>query len=86
MELLSRTDVFMLYVEVRIDFFSAFELLFTKLKIRIRLVRAGPKLYTTSENLKTSFGVVCRSLYNHRIALKDDYDKRGMKLLAYALL
>ena len=37
-----------------------------------------------SDHPNVSLGIVDRSLYTHRIALKDDYDKKRMDMLAYA--
>ena len=42
MKLLSRPDCFMLYGKLGIDYFSTSELLYPKLKIRLRLIRARP--------------------------------------------
>ena len=40
MKLLSRPDGFMLYGNLRIDFFSTSELLYSNMKIRLRQIRA----------------------------------------------
>ena len=45
MKLLSRPDGFMLYGKLGIDFFSTSELLYSNMKIRLRLIRARPKFY-----------------------------------------
>ena len=37
-----------------------------------------------SDNPNVSLGIVDCSLYTHRIALKEDYDKKRMDMLAYA--
>ena len=84
MKLLSRPDGFMLYGEVGIDFFSTFELLYPNMKIRLRLIRARPKFYMISDNPNVSLGIVDCSLYTRHIALKDDYHKKRMDMLAYA--
>ena len=72
MKLLSRPDGFMLYGKLGIDFFSTFELLYTNMKIKLRLIRARPSFYMISDNPNVSLGIVDCSLYTRRIALKDD--------------
>ena len=84
MKLLSRHDGFMLYVNVGIDFFSTSELLDPNMKLRLRLIRARPNFYMISDNPNVSLGIVDCSLYTRRIALKDDYHKKRMDMLAYA--
>ena len=86
MKLLSRSDGFMLYGKLRIDFFSTFELLYPIMKIRLRLIRARPNFYMISDNPNVSLGIVDCSLYTRRIALEDDYRKKRMVMLAYAPL
>ena len=54
------------------------------MKIRLRLIRARPNFYMISDNLNVSLGIVNCSLYTRRIALKDDYHKKRMDMLAYA--
>ena len=53
------------------------------MKIRLRLMRARPNFYLISDNPNVSFGIVDFSLYTRRIALKDDYHKKRMDMLAY---
>ena len=84
MKLLSRPDGFMLYGKLGIDFFSTSELLYPNMKTRLRLIRARPNFYMISDNPNVSLGIVDCSLYTHRIALKDDYHKNKMDMLAYA--
>ena len=84
MKLLSRLDGFMLYGKLGIDFFSTSELLYPNMKIRLRLIRARPNFYMISDNHNVSLGIVDCSLYTRRIALKDDYHKKRMDMLAYA--
>ena len=84
MKLLSRPDGFMLYGKLEIDFFSTSELLYPNMKIRLRLIRATPNFYMISDNPNVSLGIVDCSLYTRRIALKDDYHKKRMDMLAYA--
>ena len=84
MKLLSRPDGFMLYGKLGIDFFSTSELLYPNMKIRLRLIRARPNFYMVSDNPNVSLGIVDCSLYTRRIALKNDYHKKRMDMLAYA--
>ena len=83
MKMLSRTDGFLLYGKLGVDFFSTSELLHPNLKFRLRLIRARPTFYMISDNPNVSLGIVDRSLYTRRIALKDDYHKKRMDMLAY---
>ena len=84
MKLLSRPDGFMLYGKLGIDFFSTSGLLFPNMKIRLRLIRSRPDFYMISDNHNVCLGIVDCSLYTRRIALKDDYHKKRMGMLAYA--
>ena len=54
------------------------------MKVRLRLIRARPNFYMISDNPNVSLGIVDCSLYTRRIALKDDYHKKRMDMLAYA--
>ena len=83
MKKLSRPDGFMLYGKFGVEFFSTSELLYPKLKIRLRLIRATPKFYMISDNPNVSVGIVDCEFYTPRIALKDDYHKKRMDMLAY---
>ena len=82
MKMLSRPDGFMLYSKVGVDFFSTSEMLYPNMKTRLRLIRARPNFYMISDN-PVSLGIVDCSLYTRRIALKDDYHKKRMDMLAY---
>ena len=73
----------MLYGTLGVDFFSTSELLYPNMKIRLRLIRARPNLYMISDNPNISLGIVDCSNYTRRIALKDDYHKKRMNMLAY---
>ena len=84
MKLLSRPDGFKLYGKLGIDFFSTSELLYPNMKIRLRLIRARPNFYMISDNPNVSLGIVDCSLYTRRNALKEDYLKNRMDMLAYA--
>ena len=83
MKLLSKPDGFMLYGNFGIDFFSISELLYPNMKIRLRLIRAT-NFYVISDNHNVSLRIVDCSLYTRRIALKDDYHKKRMDMLAHA--
>ena len=78
--MLSRPDGFMLYGKTGVDFFSTPELLYPNKKIRLRLIRTRPNFYMISDNPNVSLGIVDCSLYTRRIALKDDYHKKGMDM------
>ena len=84
MKLLSRPEGFRLYGKLGIDFFSTSELLNPNMKSRLRLIRARPKFYMISDNTNVSLGILDCSLYTRCIALKDDYQKKRMDMLAYA--
>ena len=79
----SRPDGFMLYGKLVVDFFSTSELVYPNMKVRLRLIRARPNFYMISDNPNVSLGIVDCSLYTRRIALKDDYHKKLMNMLAY---
>ena len=74
----------MLYSKLRIDFFSTFKLLYPNMKNRLRLIRARTNFNMIGDNPNFSLGIVDCSLYTRRIALKDDYHKKRMDMLAYA--
>ena len=83
MKMLSRPDVFMLYSNMGVDFFSTSELLYPSMKIRLRLIRARPTFYIISENPNISLGKVDCSHYTPRFALNNDYRRERMDILAY---
>ena len=83
LKMLSRPEGFMLYGKLGIEFFSTSELLYPNMKIRLRLIRARPIFYMISDNPNVSVGIVDCSPYNRRIALKDDYHKKRMDMLAF---
>ena len=82
-KMLNRPDGFMLYGKLGVDFFSTSEMLYPNMKIRLRLIRARPNFYMISDNPNVSLGIVDCSLYTRRIALKDDYHKKRLDMLAY---
>ena len=84
MKLPSRPDGFLLYGKLEIHFFSASALLYPNMKTRLRLIRARPTFYMISVNTNVSLGIVDCSLYTPRIALKEDYHKKRMDMLANA--
>ena len=83
MEMPSRPDGFMLYGKLGVDFFSNSELLYPNMKIRLRLVRCIAKFFMISDLPNVSLGIADCSIYIHRIALKDDYHKKRLGMLAY---
>ena len=83
MKQLSRPDGFMLYGKLGIDFFSTSELLYPNMKITLRLIRLSPISYMISDNPNVSLGIADCSLYTRCIALKDDYHKERLDVLAY---
>ena len=84
MKMLSRPPGFMLYGKLGIDFSSTSELLYPNMKIRLPQNRARPNFYMISDNPNVSLVIVDCSPYTRRIALKDDYHKKRMAMLAYA--
>ena len=73
--MLSRPDGFMLYGLLGVDFFSTSELLHPIMEIRLRLIRARPIFYMTSDKPNVSLRIVDCSVYTRGIAFKDDYHK-----------
>ena len=86
MKMFSRPDGLMLYGKLGVDFFSTSQLFYPNMKVRPRQIRARPNFYLFSDNPNVSLGIVDCSLYFRRIALKDDYHKKRMGMLAYALV
>ena len=74
----------MLYGQLGTNFFSTSELLYPNLTIRLGLIRVRPSFYMISENPNVSVRIVDCSIYTRRIALKDDYHKKRMDMVAYA--
>ena len=66
-----------------VDFVSTSEMLFPNMKFRLRLIRARPNFYMISGNPNVSLGFVDCSVYTRRIALKDDYHKKRIDMLAH---
>ena len=50
---------------------------------RLRLIGARSKFYIIGDNPNFTLGIVDCSLYNRPTALKDDYHKKRMDMLAY---
>ena len=73
----------MLYGKLAVVFFSTSKLLNPKKKIRLKLIRARPKFNMIGGNPNVSRESVDCSLYTRCIALKDDYHKERMDMLAY---
>ena len=65
---LSRPDALRLYGKLGIDFFSTSDLLYPNMKVRLRLIRAGPNFYTSNDNPNVSLGIVDCWPYTRRIA------------------
>ena len=65
----------MMYDEVGVDSVSTSEMLYPNMKVKVRLIRAGPILYKISDNTNVGQGIGKSSLYTRPIALKDDYQK-----------
>ena len=84
MKMFSRPDGFMLCGKLGVDFATTSELLYPNMKVRLRLIRVRPNFYIISDNPNVSLGIVDCSLYNRRITLKDDYQKKRMGMLAYS--
>ena len=82
MKMLSKPDGFILFFKVGVDFFSTSELLFPKMKFRLRLIRARPMLNTISDNPSVTLRNVVFSVYTCRIAFEDNYHKKWMDRLA----
>ena len=80
--MLGRPDGFILYGEVRVDFFSISVLLYPNMKIRLRLIRARSSFYMIDDNLNVSLRIVDCSLFTRRVTLKNDYHKKRMDMLA----
>ena len=73
----------MLYGKLGVYFFSTSQLLYPNMKIRMRLIRAKPNFYIISDNANVSLRIVDCSLYTRHIALKDDYHKKRIDMLAF---
>ena len=54
------------------------------MKIKLQLIEARPNFYMISNNPNVSLGIVDCSLYTRRIALKEDYHRNWMDMLAYS--
>ena len=78
--------LFLLLVKLGVDFSSTFQLLNPIMKLKLRQFRAGPNFYIFSDNRNVSLGIVGCSLYTRRIALKHDYHKNWLNMLAYTLV
>ena len=76
-KMLSRPDCFMLYSKVGIDFLPTSELLYSMMKLELRLIRALFNFLKVTDNPNLSLGILDRSLYAPRIDLGDDYHKKN---------
>ena len=81
--MLSKPDGFVLCGKLRNDFLSSYELLISNLKDRLRLILARLKFDMINDNPNVGLGTVDCSLYTPPIALKDDYHRKRLDMLAY---
>ena len=81
--MLSRPDEFMLYGTLGVNFFSSSERLHPNLEIKLGLIGAKTCFNNNSANPNVSLGLFDCSLYTHHSALKDDYHKKRMDMLAF---
>ena len=80
---LSRHDGFILYCKLGVVFLSTSELLYPNMKVTSRLITTRPNFYMFSDNPNVNLGIVDCAHYTRRIALKDDYHKKRLDMLAY---
>ena len=78
-----RPNGFLLYGKLGIDFFSASELLYPKMKVGLQLIKTRPNFYMISDNPNVCLENVDCSLYTRRFALEDKYHKKRIDVLAY---
>ena len=71
MKVHNRTNGFLLYGKLGVDFFSTSALLNPIMKNRLRLLRARSTFYMISDNPNVSFGIVHFSLYTRRIVRRN---------------
>ena len=83
LKMLRRPDGFDLNGKLGINIFSTSELLYPTRKNRLPIIRAGPNFYIKIDNPKASLGIIECSLYTRCIALRDDYRKKRVSMLAY---
>ena len=76
----------MLYGKLGVDFFATSEFLHPNRKIGPLLLRARPNFYMISDNPNVSLWIVDCWFYTRRIALKHEYHKKWMDMLAYTPL
>ena len=58
-------------------------MLYQNMESWLRLIRARLNFYIISDNFNVSLRIVDCSLYTRRIALKDDYHKKRIDMLAF---
>ena len=83
---LFRSDRFLFYGKLGVDFFSTSELLYPIMKVRLRLIRAQPNFQMISCNPSLKVGIVDCSSYTRRIALKEVFSKNRTAMLGYTPL
>ena len=76
----------MLLGKLGVDFSYTSDMLNPIMKLKVRQFRAGPNFYLISDNRNVSLGIVGLSIYTGRIALKHDYHKNWLDMLAYTLV
>ena len=83
MKMSSKTDGFLIYYKLGVEIFSLSEVLYANMEIRLQLITVRPTFFLISDNPNVSLGIVEHSLYTRRVALKDDYHRKRMDMLAY---
>ena len=84
MKMRSRPDGFILYEKLSVDFLCISEQLYPNLIKKLRLIRARLDFYMVRDNPVVSLGIVDFLIHSRRVALKNEYQKRKMDVLAYA--
>ena len=82
--MLNGPDGSTMYDQLGDDFLSTSELLHPNVKVWLRLISARPSFYMNSDNPNVSLGIVDRSLYIRRFALKDDHHKKRVDMLVHS--
>ena len=79
----SNPDGFMLYGKLGVEFISTSELLYPKMKVRLRIIRASPNFNINGDNgnITVALRIVDFLFSTRRDVLKDDYHKKMEKLV-----
>ena len=80
--MLTGLDSSMMCFILGVDFFSNSELVYSKMKVRLRVIRGRPNFYMITGNPNVSVVIVDCSFYTRRIALKGNYHKKRIEVLA----